>query len=358
MATYAQRRVSRPVAQPAYTFNQAQALRALIVAGEGLVYLGLTLPIIIALDGFARLFALIGALALAAPLAAVGCPRVIEVPYLQAQIIVERNRQRLGALLAGAHLWLPALYPKVSTVRLYPAERECVVEHIVMAGGPPQTVLLRFTLMPDLPHPAPRTLPQHGISDAATAQQRRMIGFVNLAANDRERWEGLSQNVVERGMREFFSTLRVKELHDPQGRNVLPTAVLYARLTAHLQPLLQEELGHTLRVHAVEVRAVNDVGMTDWQQNLLQLQELSAATGNLTAQQLLLLGEMFKLLHGGSEGAGMDPAMLLLWGQGGGGPRGTGNPTQPSPPPSAAPTNGTADPAAAPNPWPRWLDEI
>ncbi|MDQ2806954.1 MAG: hypothetical protein M3Z04_08605, partial [Chloroflexota bacterium] len=319
MATYSPSRAARPAAQPAFTFNQAQALRALIVAGEGLVYLVLTLPLVLALDGFARLVALGGALALAGPPAVVFCPRVIEVPYLQAQIIVERNRQRLGALLAGAHLWLPALYPKINQVRLYPAERECLVEHIVMAGGPPQTVLLRFTLMPNLPHPAPRTLPQQGISEAATAQQRRMIGFVNLAANDRERWAQLSQNVVERGMREFFFTLRVKELHDPQGRSVLPTAVLYARLTAHLLPLLQEELGHTLRVHAVEVRAVNDSGMTDWQQNLLQLQELSAATGNLTSQQVLLLGEMFKLLHGGPEGAGMDPAMLLLWGQGGAG---------------------------------------
>ncbi len=356
MATYSQRRVAHPAAQAAFTFNQAQALRALIVAGQGLVYLGLTLALGLALDGFARLFALIGALALAGPLAVVCCPRVIEVPYLQAQIIVERNRQRLGALLAGAHLWLPALYPKVNGVRLYPAERECLVEHIVMAGGPPQTVLLRFTLMPDLPHPAPRTLPQRGISDAATARQRRMIGFINLAANLPERWAGLSQNVVEHGMREFFSTLRVNELHDPQGRSVLPTTVLYQRLTDHLRPLLQEELGHTLRIHAVEVRAVNDAGMTDWQQNLLQLQELSAATGNLTSQQLLMLGEMFKLLHGGLEGAGMDPAMLLLWGQGGGRPTGG---TRPKPtPPSPAATNGATGPAVTSGPWPHWLDEI
>ena len=341
MATQSRSRVSPGTP----TLEQAFVRLVLLASPLLLLYLlGMGAVVILARDGWRLLALVIGLSGLVGLLRLLGgC--IVEVPYLQAVILSQRNNLRLEALLKGFHLRAPLLYKRLAQVSLRPSEGELVLQHVAVQGGPLLTLRVPYTLRPVISQHA-HVLPRTNLGEAFHTRDLRMIGFLFLAHSQPERWRQVSTNEIEGALRTFLKGVQIAELYDPLGQP-RDTGELIRRLDVHLATTVEPGLGFNVHIHAVEILDGEKSGMLAWYQHWIQLQQLAGLTQNLTPEQALVMAELFERLAGTGGHGGTDPALYLLLSQIGynnnKGPGGESPPRaqwQPQEPPPLRPSRG------------------
>jgi len=286
---------------------------SLIICTELAVYLLLTLPLAFALGGCLTTIALPAVIILGIPLALIACPRIVEVPFLQAEIVSDRNSLERGAWMKGYHLWLPILYQRISRVRLFPSNASLEMYQVRMRGGPPQTIQVGYSIRPSLPLNTP-TLPRKNVPPEIVERDRRVCGFLNYSIILPEVWQGYSSKLIERNLRVCLEKLQLCQVHDPIGRDTFLTSELHNRLNAHLAATVEQAVGFSVTINSVTVLGPNDAGMRAWWQHRQQMSALSDEAATMTQEQMLFMAEISKIL-GGERSAGTDPAILLVLSQ-------------------------------------------
>jgi MprA protease rhombosortase-interaction domain-containing protein len=242
---------------------------------------------------------------------------VIVVPPGQAVIVVERNRQSLGAWLPGYHLALPGFFTPLGQAVTWPSHQERTLSHVACLGGPCLTLHLTFTATHLIP-PYTATLPRKHIIAPVAERDQQIIRHLYLAGCQAAVWERIATNAIDQALRTFFSRVPLAQIYDPAGVALLPMDVLLDQLNRHLAATVEPGLRYRVQVHTLEVLAGDQREALVWRQQARQLQELVALTAGWTPEQVLLAGELLRDLQQDRSIARvrLDPASVFWAGAG------------------------------------------